>query len=246
MRRYLGLLSYQGDDYFGYQIQNNQKTIQGVLESSLSTVLRSEIKTKGSSRTDTGVHALCNSFHFDFEDPLPEMFLKRINGILPKDISLLEIKEVDVGFHARFSAIERTYIYKVHLKKDPFLNGRSWLLFGESPDFEKMHLVAQSLLEYNDFACFSKLNSGAKTTICKIKSVGWEKINDHQYLFSITGDRFLRGMVRAIVATLMKVGKSAYDENCFRSIIERKSAEKTDFSAPPHGLYLQNVVYEGI
>lgn len=246
MRRYLGLLSYQGDDYFGYQIQNNQKTVQGVLESSISTVLRSNIKTKGSSRTDTGVHALCNSFHFDYDGSLPQMFLKRINGILPKDISLLEITEVDMEFHARFSAIERSYVYKVHLKKDPFLDGRSWLLFGETPDFEKMHLVAQNLLEYKDFACFSKVNSGARTTICKIKSVGWKKINNHQYLFSITGDRFLRGMVRAIVATLMKVGKSAYDEKLFISILESKSAEKTDFSAPAHGLYLQNVVYEGI
>lgn len=246
MSRYLGFLSYKGTDYFGYQIQNEHLTVQSVLEKSLSTVLRSDINTKGSSRTDTGVHAFGNSFHFDYDGQLPELFIKRMNGVLSNDIALLKVLRVDDGLHARFSANERTYLYKVHFNKNPFLQGWSWQLFGVVPDFEKMNSSARHLLEFDDFACFSKTNTSVKTTLCDIREARWDKISEEEFWFTIKADRFLRGMVRGIVGTLIKVGKGDYSEDDFLEIIKSNNSDKTDFSAPAHGLYLQKVSYEGL
>ena len=146
MSRYLGFLSYIGTAYSGYQIQNGQNTIQGVLEDRLSVLLKEMIKTKGSSRTDTGVHAFNNAFHFDFEGNLPDGFLKRMNALLPEDISFLGLHKVSDEFHARFSASERSYIYKVYCTKNPFYKGRAFRLLGVDPD-----IVSNGQFEQHNF-----------------------------------------------------------------------------------------------
>jgi tRNA pseudouridine38-40 synthase len=235
-----------GTEYSGYQIQNGQITIQGELEDRLSVLLKKKVKTKGSSRTDTGVHALNNAFHFDFEGKLPDSFIKRMNALLPKDISFLGIQKVSDEFHARFSAIERSYVYKVYCEKNPFYNGRAYRLLGFIPDVEKMNKAAELLLKYEDFVCFSKANSGVKTTLCDIKFAKWGCINVDEFHFNIQANRFLRGMVRGIVGSLLRVGKGVQSLDGFEKMISTKRPYTADFSAPAEGLYLEKVMYKDI
>lgn len=243
MGRYLGFLSYLGTRYSGYQIQNGQTTIQGELEGRLSVLFKKKIKTKGSSRTDTGVHALSNAFHFDNEGNMPENFLKRLNALLPDDISVLELYKVDDEFHARFSAIERSYVYKVYCDKNPFYKGRAFRLLGNKPDVSKMNKAASLLVRYKDFACFSKANSGVKTTLCDIKYAKWEIENESEYVFNIRSNRFLRGMVRGIVGSLIRVGKGIWSMEEFEEMVRSKEPYTADFSAPAEGLYLEKVIF---
>ncbi len=246
MSRYLGFLSYLGTAYSGYQIQNGQITIQGVLEDRLSVLLKEDIKTKGSSRTDSGVHALSNAFHFDFEGDIPKALLKRMNALLPEDISFLGLHKVSDDLHARFSATERSYVYKVYCGKNPFYNGRAYRLLGFIPDVEKMNVAAELLLKYEDFVCFSKANSGVKTTLCDIKYAKWDCVNESEFYFNIRANRFLRGMVRGVVGSLLKVGKGVSSLDDFERMICAKKPYTADFSAPAEGLYLEKVIYKGI
>ena len=246
MGRYLGFLSYLGAGYSGYQIQNGQTTVQGELEDRLSILLKKKIKTKGSSRTDTGVHAMNNAFHFDFDADLPEMFLKRLNALLPEDISIISIQSVDSEFHARFSAIERSYIYKVYCEKNPFYKGRAFRLIGNRPDIDTMNNAASLLIKYKDFACFSKAHSGVKTTLCDIKYAKWDMISEEEYVFHIRSNRFLRGMVRGIVGSLLRVGKGMWSVEEFEEMVRSKEPYTADFSAPAEGLYLEKVIYKGL
>ena len=166
----------------------------------------------------------------------------RLNGMLPSDIAIHKIVPVPDDMHARFSARARTYYYYVHTRKSPFLRDRSWRLV-RTPDFEAMNRAAALLLDYEDFTSFSKLNTDTKTNICHVRSARWVQLSDHEWRFEITADRFLRNMVRAIVGTLMEVGRGQLTLDGFREVIEKKDRCAAGDSVPARGLFLQNVEY---
>ena len=254
--RYFIELSYDGTAYHGWQVQPNGNSVQETLQRALSLLLRSEVAVTGAGRTDAGVHAAMMVAHFDAIDPLPappvreereqsaeNYLVYRLNGVLPHDIAIHKIYPVADDMHARFSAIARTYYYYVHTRKSPFLRDRSWRLVS-TPDFEAMNRAAATLLEYEDFTSFSKLNTDTKTNICHVCLARWVQLSDYEWRFEITADRFLRNMVRAIVGTLMEVGRGQLTIEGFREVIERKDRCAAGDSVPARGLFLQEVKYK--
>ncbi|MBW8359394.1 MAG: tRNA pseudouridine(38-40) synthase TruA [Weeksellaceae bacterium] len=243
--RYFIEFSYQGKNYFGYQIQPNEISVQEELEKALSTLLRERIKTTGAGRTDTGVHAKQMFAHFDTEVTLPEDLTYRLNSFLPPDISVKRIFGVKDDFHARFDATFRTYEYDIALNKDPFSQDSAWQLWRRKLNVEKMNEACKILFEYEDFTSFAKLHTDNKTNNCKIYKAQWE-LKDSELKFTISADRFLRNMVRAIVGTMVEIGagKTALDD--FRNIIEAKNRNLAGTSAPPQGLFLVKVGYPGM
>lgn len=243
MHRYFLQLSYKGTRYFGWQRQPNAVSVQEVIEKTLSTVLREEIAVVGAGRTDTGVHASFYVLHFDVSNEItePEKLLYHLNRFLPDDIAIQKIKKVNSDFHARFSAISRTYKYYISMVKDPFTTDTSYQ-FTVSLDIEKMNEAAKMLFKYTDFTSFAKLHTDVKTNNCKIFQAEWETENN-QLVFTIKADRFLRNMVRAIVGTLLEVGKGKITVDNFRKIIEMKNRGAAGTSAPPQGLFLVDIGY---
>lgn len=240
--RYAIEFSYNGSAYFGYQIQPREVSVQGTLEDALSMLLGAQVKTVGAGRTDTGVHARKMVAHFDFEPSLRQDLVTRLNRYLPADIWIERIVPVSEDFHARFDATYRRYQYLISLKKDPFLQGLSWSIYPRSLDVEAMQKGAEIVLQYSDFACFSKVGADNKTTICRIDHAFWEE-KEGLLVFSICADRFLRNMVRAIVGTLVDVGLGKRKAQDLHGIIQSKSRAKASGSAPAHGLYLVDVGY---
>jgi len=247
MSRYFIYLSYNGAGYCGWQIQPNGNSIQEVLEKSLSVLLRENAPVTGAGRTDAGVHARLMVAHFDSETDIHDLqwLTERLNGILPGDIAIKKIEMVKADAHARFDALSRLYRYYVVNEKDPFRNNSHYKLYGNL-DMDKMNNCANILFEYDDFTSFSKLHTDVKTNICKIMHAQWEK-SGSEYVFTIKADRFLRNMVRAIVGTLLDVGKGKLDEAGFRRIIEARDRNQAGTSVPGHALYLEEIEYpEGI
>ena len=254
--RYFIELSYDGTAYHGWQIQPNGASVQETLQQALKMLLREDVAVTGAGRTDAGVHAAMMVAHFDIEDPLPtppvregrarqtacDYLVYRLNGVLPHDIAIYKIYPVADDMHARFSARARTYYYYVHTRKSPFLRDRSWRLVS-TPDFEAMNHAAATLMEYEDFTSFSKLNTDTKTNICHVTMARWVQLSDYEWRFEITADRFLRNMVRAIVGTLMEVGRGTLSIEGFREVIEQKNRCKAGDSVPARGLFLQEVKY---
>ena len=243
--RYFIELSYDGTTYHGWQIQPNGERVQGTLQKALKTLLREDVPVTGAGRTDAGVHAAMMVAHVDIPTAVPvpaQQLVYRLNGILPHDIAIHRIYPVADDRHARFSALARTYYYYVHTRKSPFLRDRSWRLV-RTPDFEAMNRAAATLLEYEDFTSFSKVNTDTKTHICHVRSARWVQLSDYEWRFEITADRFLRNMVRAIVGTLMEVGRGQLTIDGFRKVIEDKNRSAAGDSVPAHGLFLQNVEY---
>ncbi len=257
--RYFIELSYDGTAYCGWQVQPNGESVQGTLQRALSLLLREEVTVTGAGRTDAGVHAAMMVAHFDINAPLPtppareggakqtacDYLVYRLNGVLPHDIAIHRIYPVADDMHARFSAIARTYYYYVHTRKSPFLRDRSWRLVS-TPDFEAMNKAAATLMEYNDFTSFSKVNTDTKTNICHVTHAQWLQLSDYEWRFEITADRFLRNMVRAIVGTLLEVGRGQLSIDGFRQVIEKKDRCAAGDSVPARGLFLQDVKYEGL
>ena len=242
--RYFIELSYDGTVYHGWQVQPNGESVQGVLQRALSMLLRTDIAITGAGRTDAGVHASMMVAHFDVEEhPQLSNLVYRLNGILPHDIAIHRIYPVPDDAHARFSATARTYHYYVHTRKSPFLRDRSWRLV-HTPDFAAMNRAAAALLEYEDFTSFSKLNTDTKTNICHIRAARWVQLSDYEWRFEITADRFLRNMVRAIVGTLMEVGRGILTLDGFRQVIEQKNRSAAGDSVPARGLFLVDVEYD--
>jgi tRNA pseudouridine38-40 synthase len=240
--RYFIEIAYNGKNYHGWQVQPNAKSIQGVLEHTLSTIFRKDITVTGAGRTDTGVHAKQLFAHFDhdkIEDNAEMVF--QLNSFLPKDISVKEIIPVKNDAHARFDAIQREYEYVISLQKDPFQLDFSYLIHHE-PNIEKMNEAANILLEYKDFQCFSRNKTNVKTYHCDIKQARWKR-KDHRLIFTISADRFLRNMVRAIVGTLLEIGFEKISLADFHDIIKSKDRSKAGTSAPAHGLYLMKILY---
>ena len=243
--RYFIELSYDGTAYCGWQVQPNGESVQGVLQRALATILRTEVPVTGAGRTDAGVHAAKMVAHMDIPADLSistNQLVYRLNGILPHDIAIHKIYPVAADAHARFSALARTYYYYVHTRKSPFLRDRSWRLV-QTPDFETMNRAAALLPEYEDFTSFSKVNTDTKTNICHIRSARWVQLSDYEWRFEITADRFLRNMVRAIVGTLMEVGRGQLTLDGFREVIAKKDRSAAGDSVPARGLFLQDVEY---
>jgi len=213
-------LSYNGTGFHGWQVQPNAITVQEVLDKALSTILRQEIETVGCGRTDTGVHAKQFYAHFDLSNQLLNMA---------------------PDAHARFDATLRSYEYHIHFEKDPFKQNLSWLL-RDMPDIDPMNEAAAILLDYTDFSCFSKSNTQVFTNNCKISRAEWANTRDG-LVFHISADRFLRNMVRAIVGTLMMVGKGLLKPADIHDIIESKNRSNAGSSVPACGLYLTEVRY---
>lgn len=239
--RYFIELAYSGKNYFGWQIQPKQISVQEVLENALSTLLQSSISIVGAGRTDTGVHAKKMFAHFDFKEKLPSDLVHRLNSFLPKDICVYEIHHVTDEAHARFDATERTYHYFVQIGKDPFSFDSSWQTHVDL-DVDKMNQAVKFLIGTKDFSSFAKIHTDVKTHICDVKFAHWER-KDNQLKFTITADRFLRNMVRAIVGTLVDVGKGKISLEEFNIIIAQKDRSFASGSAPAQGLYLVDVAY---
>ncbi len=241
--RYFIEFSYNGTHFFGYQIQPKQISVQEVLEKALSTLLREDIKTTGAGRTDTGVHARKIFAHFDTDQPISADLVKRLNAFLPPSIAIKRIFQVEEEMHARFSAVYRTYEYHISLEKDPFAEAFSWQMWRQKFDVEKMNEACKILFEYEDFTSFSKLHTDVKTNNCKIYHAQWKQ-KGSSLVFTISANRFLRNMVRAIVGTLVEVGLGKIKPTDLHDIIQAKYRNKAGASAPAHGLYLVDVGYK--
>lgn len=246
LQRYFIELAYDGTRYHGWQVQPNAVTVQQVLDEALSTVLRAPVETVGCGRTDTGVHAKEFFAHFDLESVADGQFsvdsvVRSLNGMLPQDIAIKNIFLIDGDMHARFSATLRSYQYHIHFNKDPFKHGYSWLLRDE-PDVELMNAAGRIIMEYTDFSCFSKSNTQVKTNNCKVSRAEWITV-DNGIVFHISADRFLRNMVRAVVGTLLMVGRKEIAPSGVRDIINSKNRSNAGSSVPACGLYLSEVRY---
>lgn len=241
--RYFLVLAYEGTNYHGWQKQPNASTIQETIEDCLSVLLSDKIMLTGAGRTDAGVHAKQMVAHFDYNKLIDKQLILRMNSFLPRDIAIYDIFRVNPQAHARFDAISRRYEYYISLRKNPFYRNSSWQFFNIKLDFEKMKKAAKILLEVTDFTSFAKLHTEVKTNNCRIMQVQWRCIAKDLWCFEITADRFLRNMVRAIVGTLIELGKGEKSIGDFKQIIEKKDRKLAGVSAPACGLFLKEINY---
>ena len=241
MKRYFMEVSYDGTGFGGFQIQQNQQTIQGSLENAMQILFRQQIALTGASRTDAGVHALQNFLHFDTEIEITAKHIYNLNSILPNNIVVNALYSVPANAHCRFDAIKRTYIYKLHSQKSPFLHGRSWY-YPFPLNFSTMQTAADLLLTYTNFESFSKKNTTVNTFECRITKAIWRQEANSIY-FEIDSNRFLRGMIRGLVGTMLQVGRGQLSLLDWKEIIELRNEQNVDFSTPAHGLYLTNLSY---
>ena len=241
--RYFVWFSYDGTAYHGWQIQPNGNSVQEELQRALSTLLREEISVTGAGRTDAGVHARQMVAHFDFSLAIDlEQLAYKLNRILPCDIAVDRVELVDDDMHARFSATSRTYHYYIHTKKDPFSRPYSTELHYEL-DFDKMNEAGRILMTYDDFGAFCKSHSDVKTTLCRVTKAEWVQTSATSWYFEITANRFLRNMVRAVVGTLIDVGRGRLTLDDFRKVIEGKRRTAAGESMPANALFLENIRY---
>lgn len=246
MQRYFIYLCYDGTRYHGWQVQPNGISVQEELQSCLSTLLRRPVEITGAGRTDAGVHARQMVAHFDAGDVFDETQLAyRLNRMLPRDIAVSRIEKVADGLHARFSATSRTYHYFIHIGRDPFLRHYS-LEMPYQLDFARMNEAARLLLEVKDFGAFCKAGADVKTTLCDVTKAQWELMEDgdvKRWRFVITANRFLRNMVRAVVGTLVDVGRGKISQEEFRQIVVSGSRSNAGESMPGHALFLWDIKY---
>ncbi len=241
--RYFVKFSYKGTNYHGWQLQPNAISVQEVLNKALSTILNSNIDCMGAGRTDTGVHAREMFAHFDFENTIDiENIIYKLNSFLPKDIVVYNIQKVHDDAHARFDARKRTYEYHINTFKDAFSNEQSWY-YRQQLDIDLMNQACEILFKHIDFQAFSKVNTEVNTFDCKIYEAFWTQENN-KLIFTISADRFLRNMVRAIVGTLIYIGLHKLTLDDFNKIIESKNRNNAGFSVPAHGLFLTKIEYD--
>ena len=241
--RYFIFFAYDGTNYHGWQAQPNAVSVQAQLDRALSLLLRSKIETLGAGRTDAGVHAAYMAAHFDAPEPIDcRQTAFKLNRLLPPDVAVQAVRPVGPEMHARFSATRRTYHYYIHTRKDPFLRGYSWQV-NVPLDFALMNEAAQVLLEYSDFTSFSKTGTDVKTNICQLTEARWEQLKPGEWRFTVSANRFLRNMVRAIVGTLVEVGRHRMTISQMRHAIEAKDRQRAGESVPGHALYLTNIEY---
>lgn len=240
--RYFIEFSYNGKSYHGWQYQPNAISIQEVLNSALSKILKAEISVMGAGRTDAGVHAAQMFGHFDCDVNFDkDVILFRLNSYLPPSIAIFDIFEVDPKAHSRFHALSRTYRYRIATTKNVFIRDFAYSMH-KPLDIDKMNAASLILFEYIDFQCFSRSNTDVKTFNCDIKEAFWT-YTDGELVFTITANRFLRNMVRAIVGTLINVGLGKIEVEAMHEIIQSKDRSKAGFSAPANGLTLMHIEY---
>jgi tRNA pseudouridine38-40 synthase len=241
MPRYFLEVAYKGTNYSGFQIQQNANSIQREIENAFSTIQKERIDLTGSSRTDAGVHAFQNFFHFEFDDTIDSHLVYKMNAILPDDIAIMRLIPVSATAHCRFDAKNREYKYFIYRHKDPFLKERAYY-FPYKLNIGAMQQAAEIIKGYGDFTSFSKRNTQVKTFICEIEESKWDWEGDC-LVYCVKANRFLRGMVRALVATMLQIGREKMTVNEFKTVIEERNCAKAKFGAPAHGLFLVAVNY---
>lgn len=246
--RYFVKLAFNGTRFVGWQIQPNGDSIQSILQNAMTLLFKESIELTGCGRTDAGVHATNFYAHFDIQKEFTQKELdfltNKLNSFLPKEIVIYKILKVSDDLHARFSAKSRTYKYYIDISKDPFSFQNSYRVF-EPLHVDAMNQAALYLLQIQDFTSFSKLHTQVNNNNCTVTFAQWEQVN-HQLVFTITANRFLRNMVRAIVGTLLLVGKGKITFEEFQKIVLEKNRSKAGTSVPAHALFLENVRYDEI
>lgn len=243
MPRYFLYFSYDGAAYHGWQVQPNAVTVQEVLEDALGKLMRQPVPLVGAGRTDAGVNAECMVAHGDFPCEVDAVQLVyKLNKMLPPDIAVTDVRRVKDDAHARFDAVLRRYNYRVVTAKSPFARRYACRVM-PGVDFEAMNRAAELLYKYTDFTSFSKLHTDVKTNNCRVAHAAWRRVGEHEWVFEIEADRFLRNMVRAIVGTLLMVGRGKMDIDGFRAVIESKSRGDAGDSAMGEALFLVGVEY---
>ena len=241
--RYFVTLSYDGTRFHGWQVQPNGISVQEELQRALSLLLRADIQVTGAGRTDAGVHARMMVAHFDFDGEVDcKQLVYKLNRLLPHDIAIQKVEPVNNEMHARFSATSRTYYYYIHTEKSPFECHYSCELHYPL-DFNLMNQAAALLLDYEDFGAFCKSHADVKTTLCKVTCAQWHQVSPSKWYFEITANRFLRNMVRAVVGTLIEVGRGRMTLDDFRKVIEGKRRTEAGESMPGNALFLQEIKY---
>lgn len=241
MPRYFLELSYKGTAYSGFQVQANAGSIQEEIEKVFAIFFRKTVMMTGASRTDTGVHARQNFFHFDMEEPVAPESVYRLNAILPGDICIQAISLVPEGAHCRYDAESREYRYYIYRKKDPFMADRAYF-YPYPLDWDNLQEVASRLPEFTDFNSFSKRNTQVNHFRCTIFESGWLKEEGFFY-YRIRANRFLRGMVRGLTGTMLSVGRGILTVNEFEEILRGQHASGVNFNVPAKGLFLERVRY---
>ena len=240
--RYFFEISYNGTNYHGWQNQANAIGVQQIVEESLTKIFREEVSIVGSGRTDTGVHCAQQFFHADIAQKFDsETGIIKLNSLLPKDIAIRSILPVMPEAHARYDAIERSYEYKITRVKDPLLTGYAYYFFRDL-NLKTMNEAAALLIGTHDFKCFSKVKTDVSHFLCDLKKAHWNQ-KDHLLVFNISANRFLRGMVRAVVGSLLDVGSGKTSVKDFQKIIDSQNRKNAGMNVPPEGLYLTNVKY---
>ncbi len=245
MPRYFIELAYKGTQFSGFQKQDNANTVQSELESALLVYYRRTMELTGSSRTDAGVHAFQNYFHFDVPEGLlmnePQKDIYHLNAILPADIVVKSIQLVREGSHCRFDALSRTYQYQLYQQKDPFMDDRG-LFYPHTIDLELLNKFAGMLKENTNFETFAKRNAQVHTYNCSIYYSQWAQ-TEGGYMYEVTANRFLRGMVKGLVGTMLRAASKKTGVSKFSDIIKSRNASSADFSVPSKGLALVKVSY---
>lgn len=242
MHNYKLIIQYDGAGYAGWQIQKGQMTVQQKITESIEILLKEKVNLLGSGRTDTGVHALGQAANFRTEQEIDQYkFLYSLNSVLPRDIAVLKLEKVNEGFHARFDARRRSYIYLISRYKSPFYNKYSWFYHSDI-DCLKLNNLAESLLGKKDFTSFSRKNSDTKNMICEIYEAHWKKTRSLT-VFYVTADRFLHGMVRTIIGTLHYALKNNLGRKYIEEVIDARDREKAAEAVPAKGLFLFKVKY---
>jgi len=239
--RYFIDISYNGKNYHGWQIQKNAVTVQSTIQDVISKILGKSTDIVGSGRTDTGVHAKSQVAHFDVNKEVDNDFIYRVNAFLPQDISINSVNQVVDNSHARFDAISREYIYKIHDLKSPFVDGLS-TFYNKKINMDLINEACSTIMKNSDFQSFSKVKTEVKNFNCIISHASIRRKNNF-YLFKFCANRFLRGMVRALVGTLLQLNEGKINLKEFKLIFEKKNREYAGPSAPPYGLYLNKVNY---
>lgn len=241
--RYFITLSYDGARYHGWQIQPNGNSVQAELQRALTIIMRKATDVVGAGRTDSGVHARMMVAHFDSDIEIDcHQTAYRLNRILPRDIAVSSVERVPDEKHARFSATSRTYHYYIHTEKNPFCRAYSCEIHYDL-DFDMMNRAAAILLEYEDFGAFCKSHTDVKTTLCRVTAAHWHQTSPSCWYFEITANRFLRNMVRAVVGTLIEVGRHRLSLDEFRRVVEGGRRSDAGESMPGEALFLENITY---
>ena len=240
--RYFIHLSFDGTAYHGWQVQPQSVSVQSVVEHALATILRHTVNITGAGRTDAGVHARHMVAHFDAEELDCQQLTYKLNRLLPHDIAIERIERVGADMHARYSAKRRTYHYYIHTQKDVFRRAHSCEIHYPL-DFDAMNTAARWLLQVEDFAAFCKSNSDVKTTLCQVMQAEWSCQGQGRWCFTITANRFLRNMVRAIVGTLIDAGRGRLDLQGFKNVVGSHARTQAGESMPAKALFLWKVEY---